>query len=168
MTSPPKWLPPFVAVFDCNTLIQAMAYDAGPAGACIALVESGRIDLHVSQRTLAELRRVARYSEIRAISPQMTDQRIDAFLEWLLFRPVLVSRVPHRFKYPRDPDDEPYINLALAAHADYLVTSDRELLDLKTGYSAPCKRFRRMAHRLHVVTPAELLEIVRRRDLEAD
>ena len=31
---------------------------------------------------------------------------------------------------PRDPDDEPYLNLALEADAQFLVTRDRDLLDL--------------------------------------
>jgi predicted nucleic acid-binding protein len=44
------------AVFDCNTLVQAIAFDDGPAASCVRLVESGRIELLVSRSTLAELR----------------------------------------------------------------------------------------------------------------
>jgi predicted nucleic acid-binding protein len=33
-------------------------------------------------------------------------------------------------RYPRDPDDEPFINLALVSEARYLVSRDKDLLDL--------------------------------------
>ena len=41
-----------------------------------------------------------------------------------------VSNVPLAFEYPRDPKDEPYINLAIATDADYLASRDKDLLDL--------------------------------------
>ena len=34
------------------------------------------------------------------------------------------------FTLARDPDDEPYLNLAIAVSADYLVTRDNDMLDL--------------------------------------
>ena len=40
-----------------------------------------------------------------------------------------IDLVPVSFRY-RDPDDEPYLNLAIAVSADYLVTRDNDLLDL--------------------------------------
>lgn len=41
-----------------------------------------------------------------------------------------VSTVPNRFSLPRDPKDEKYVNLALAANAQLLVSRDNDLLDL--------------------------------------
>jgi predicted nucleic acid-binding protein len=49
--------------------------------------------------------------------------------------------VPKEFSYRRD-EDEPYINLAVAAGADFIVSRDRDLLDLMTGYTDECKEFR--------------------------
>jgi putative PIN family toxin of toxin-antitoxin system len=37
----------------------------------------------------------------------------------------------------RDPHDEPYIQTALAGRADYLVSGDADLLDLKTVAHIP-------------------------------
>ncbi len=37
-------------------------------------------------------------------------------------------------QFPRDPNDEPILNLAIQVKADYLVERDRDLLDL--GQSA--------------------------------
>ena len=56
------------AVFDCNTFVQAIAFDDGPAAECLRLAESGRFELFVSRPTLAELRRVLAYDRIVAIS----------------------------------------------------------------------------------------------------
>ncbi|HEY2584437.1 MAG TPA: putative toxin-antitoxin system toxin component, PIN family [Tepidisphaeraceae bacterium] len=147
-------------VFDCNVLVQAVAFDNGPAARCLRLVESGQIDLLVSRPTLAELRRVLNYEEVLAISPNMTPRRIGAFLKRLTFRARLVCRTPHVMDYPRDPADEPYIDLAVAAGADYLVTRDRDLLSLMSGYSLVCKEFRRKTRPLRVIDPVAFLKIM--------
>jgi predicted nucleic acid-binding protein len=34
------------------------------------------------------------------------------------------------YRLARDPDDEPYLNLAIAAKASFLVSRDNDLLDL--------------------------------------
>ena len=62
-------------VFDCNTLIQAIAFN-GPAAQCLAEVEAGRVELFISRSVLAEVRRVLAYPDIVAISPSMTPERI--------------------------------------------------------------------------------------------
>ena len=68
----------------------------------------------------------------------------------------LVSLVPSLFSLPRDPDDEPYLNLALAADADYLVTWDKDLLDLMQDAT-----FRAQYPRLTILNPVALLQILR-------
>ena len=144
-------------VFDCNTSVQAVAYDDGPAAECLRLAESGLFELFVSRATLRELRRVLEYEEVLAISPSMTPERIGAFLERLTFRATLLRRVPHILDYPRDPKDEPYIDLASAAKADYLVSRDKDLLSLMTARSVIAKQFRQKTRPLKVVDPVDFL-----------
>jgi len=67
-------------VFDCNTLVQALAFEHGPAAECLRLFESGRIELFISNPTIAELRRVLGYEEVRSMSPSLTDDRAVAFI----------------------------------------------------------------------------------------
>lgn len=45
-------------------------------------------------------------------------------------RAIFLESVPTEFSYDRDPKDEMYVNLALAAGAAYLVSRDNDLLDL--------------------------------------
>jgi putative PIN family toxin of toxin-antitoxin system len=77
--------------------------------------------------------------EIRARFPDLNDEIVGAFFKRLHKLSVLVRLVPKEFSYARDEDDEPYINLAVAAGADFIVSRDRDLLDLMTGYTDECK-----------------------------
>jgi len=93
------------AVFDCNILVQALAFDTGAAAECLRMVEAGKAELFVSKPTLAELRKVLGYPHIREISPNMTPVRIGAFLERVRFRATLVRKnIKHLMDYPRDRD----------------------------------------------------------------
>src|SRR5262245_52595754 len=103
------------AVFDCNILLQAAAFADGPAGRCLRLVERGTIELLVSNATLRELTTVFSYEEVQEFAPHLTPRDIESFLKRLEFRATRVRRVPHVIDYPRDPDDEPYLDLAIAA-----------------------------------------------------
>lgn len=60
--------------------------------------------------------------------------------------------VPEVALLARDPKDEPYINLALAAGAAFLVSRDNDLLDLMTD-----PEFRGRFPGLQIVDPATLL-----------
>lgn len=144
-------------VFDCNTFVQAVAFDDGPAAECLRAMESGRFELFVSRETLAELRRVLTYERVLAISPRLTPQRVAAFLDRLTFRATVVRRVRHFMDYPRDPKDEPYIDLAATAGADYLVTRDKDLLSFMESHSEAAKRFRQKTRPLRVVDPVTFL-----------
>jgi predicted nucleic acid-binding protein len=68
-----------------------------------------------------------------------------------------VSDVPKVFTYPRDPDDEPQINLAVAAGAQYLVTWDNDLLDLMNEKKAAGSDFRRRFPHLLILSPVALI-----------
>ena len=148
------------AVFDCNILIQAVVFGSGPAAACLQIVERGQVELLLSKMTLAELRRVLAYREVLEITPELTLVRIASFVERLTFRATLIRRVRHMFDYPRDPDDEPYIDLAIAGRADYLVSRDKDLLSLVTGHSPICRQFRQMTRPLRVVDPPTFISII--------
>jgi predicted nucleic acid-binding protein len=68
-----------------------------------------------------------------------------------------VSDVPKVFTYPRDPDDEPQINLAVAAGVRYLVTWDNDLLDLMSEKKAAGSDFRQRFPQLLILTPVALI-----------
>ena len=130
-------------VFDCNVLLQAAAREKSVAAKCLSAAESGLIQLCVSREVLAEVEDVLSRPEIRAHFPDLSDEIVGAFLKRLQKLSVFVRLVPKQFSYPRDEDDEPYINLAVTADADFIISRDRDLLDLMTGYTDEYKEFRR-------------------------
>ena len=157
-------------VFDCNILLQAVARKTGPAAACLRLAEEGFVQLRLSEEILTELAGVLRRPTIRARYPELTDEIVDDFLKGLRSTAEITSYVPKRFSYPRDIDDESYLNLAIEAEANYVVSRDKDLLDLMTGYSDECKEFRQRFRSLAVIEPIEFLTAVRRHqaDVEPD
>jgi putative PIN family toxin of toxin-antitoxin system len=149
-------------VFDCNVLLQTMAFDQSLAAQAFGLMEAGVIEVFLSRTTLAELRRVLCYEEVLAISPHMTPMRISAFVKRLTFRATMMPRVPLTFAFKRDPDDAPYLDLAWAATADFLVTRDADLLWLMKGHTPFCKEFRQKTHPLQILDPLAFLEATQR------
>lgn len=107
----------YVVVFDTNVLLQALASKGGPAVRCLKYFDQGKIHLAVSRATLAEVAEVLRRSHLRAKYALLTDERIEELLERLRYKGIYVRKVRQHFSYPRDPDDEPYLNLAIAAAA---------------------------------------------------
>ena len=145
------------AVFDCNVLLQAAAREKSIAAKCLRSAESGRIQLFVSKEIIAEVEDVLNRPEMRAHFRDLTDEVVGAFLKRLQKLSTTVRRVPKKFSYSRDEDDEPYINLAVAASADFIVSRDKDLLNLMTGHTEECKDFRRRFRPLKVIDPVEFL-----------
>ena len=149
-------------ILDCNTLVQAVISPHGPGAACLALADAGRITLLMSRATLGEAREVLQRPEITQLKPDLTPSKIERLLEALLYRAELLPDVPMGAVYSRDPDDQPYLDLAVTGSADYLVTRDKDLIVLATAHSAEAKEFRqRHQNRLQILAPEQFLNEVR-------
>lgn len=147
-------------VFDCNTFLQAALNEESPAGNCYKLVEEGTIELFVSQEVLDEIEDVINRPQIRERFDTLTGERIESFLNSIKNLAVIVRKVPQVFSLPRDVDDEIYINLAVKCEANYIVTRDKDLIDLMTHYDIESKKFRQKFRPLKIVQPLEFLRIV--------
>ena len=69
----------------------------------------------------------------------------------------MVKEVPRTFEYSRDAKDEPYLNLAIVARANFLVSRDKDLLDLMAGHDLESKQFRQRFRFLKIIEPVGLL-----------
>ena len=67
------------------------------------------------------------------------------------------------FQFDRDPKDEPYINLAIAARVIYLVSRDNDILDLADAATPDGERLRHEAPELQILEPVAFLTEVRHR-----
>jgi uncharacterized protein len=140
------------AVFDCVILLQAAGRPTGPAAACLQAVRAGRLELVISPDILAEVRDVLTRPKTLRKFPALTPEAVDVFLADLAGHATTLAAAPKVFPLPRDPKDEPYIDLAVAAHARYLVSRDNDLLDLMSDAA-----FRKQFPELTVIDPVALL-----------
>ena len=150
------------AVFDCNVHLQAASREKSIAAECLRLVETGLVELFLSEEILAEIEDVLNRPEIRNHFRTLTDEIVEAFLLRLRKLSRIIRQVPKKFNYLRDPDDEIYINLAVEAKVDYLVSRDNDLLALMTDYTIEAKEFRQRFRPLKVVEPLEFLTEMRK------
>lgn len=148
------------AVFDCNTFLQAAINEESLAGNCYRLIEEGTVELFVSQEVLEEIEDVINRPHIRERFDSLNYERIEKFLNSIKELAVIVTDVPKVFSLPRDVDDEIYINLAVEAEADFIVTRDKDLIDLMTSYDIESKKFRQKFRPLKIIQPLEFLRIV--------
>jgi putative PIN family toxin of toxin-antitoxin system len=142
------------AVFDCMVFVQTLGNAKGPACACYELVCSGRLVLHVSLEILVEVADVLSRPKVRRKLPALTDEAVEAFLRDVHSRARMHSEVPEGYRLERDPKDERYLNLAIASEASYLVSWDRDLLDLMND-----DEFRQQFPGLTILEPPALLRL---------
>ncbi len=150
-------------VFDCMIYLQAAAKPLGPAAALLELVEESQIELCVSHPTLNELRDVLNRPILRKKFPSLTDELVTAFIKRVHECSVLVDNVPEVFAFERDPKDAKYIDLALASQSKYLVSRDKDLLDLREHGSPLGSLLEGLGTHFSIVDPVELLAILRNR-----
>ena len=153
-------------VLDCMLFLQGAARPEGLAGACFALLEMELVELCLSEDVVAEVRDVLSRLEVRRKFRSLADHLVEAFVETVRSRAFWIPAPPHRFTFNRDPKDEPYIDLAIAAQAEFLVSRDNDILDLAKPDDADGMRLRAVAPNLRIVGPSEFIREIRARYAE--
>lgn len=112
-------------VLDTNTLISALLF-SGTASRLVPLWQCRRITVLVSKEILQEYLRVLAYPKF-----QLGDHEIRALVEEELLPFAETIRVRRRLAVVRrDPEDDKFLECAVAGRAEYLVTGDRDLREL--------------------------------------
>lgn len=155
IATPPLQLPR--AVFDCNIYFQALLNNNGPAGRCVDAVMRGKLLLFCTRRILDEFKDVASRPTLRAKFAALTDERVDIVLLNIERLAVFVDQVPEVFTLERDPDDAHYINVAIAVNAHYVVSRDKDLLDLRSERTPQGSLFKARFPTIEILEPTELL-----------
>jgi hypothetical protein len=116
-------------VLDTNVIVSAVLIRGGNEGRILRAWQRGAFDLVLSPAILEEIGRVLSYDKIRA-RRWMTDEEIATLLESLAQDSILV---PGQIAVAvgRDPADAPFLAAAVEGRADYLVTGDRDLLEIR-------------------------------------
>lgn len=147
MADPKKVVP------DTGSILQAALNPNGPASRGLRLLDTGEIVVFLSHQTRAEIEDILTRPAIREKYPRLGDGRAEAMLARLDAKARVVTVLRRYVEYPRDPDDEPVLNLAIEVQADYLVARDKALLDLDKS-----RDFRLMYPFLRIVDPVTFLQ----------
>ena len=132
--APPRW------VLDTNVVLSALIRPGGVSGRLRLAWQAALFVPLVSRATTLELVRVLAYPKFRLGEDEQHDLLAD-YLPWA--EPVTLPAIMPPVPPCRDRDDAPFLQLAVMAQAEALVTGDRDLLVL--GDDAPCP----------LLTPAE-------------
>jgi putative PIN family toxin of toxin-antitoxin system len=124
-------------VLDTNVALSALVFRAGHVAALRAAWQSGRCVPLATRATAEEFVRVLAYPKFRL----SVEEQNDLLAEYLPYCKVvaLPARAP-RVPTCRDPGDVPFLQLALAGKADYLVTGDKALLGVAGRFPCPIVR----------------------------
>lgn len=121
---------PLNAVVDASVLVSAFLFPGSLPGRVVALADEGAYALHFSPILLEELKRSLRSPKLITAYGH-SEQAIAAWCAGLHETGQLLTRpLPEIGPVCRDPDDDHVIAAALAVGAGWIVTGDRDLLDL--------------------------------------
>ena len=146
------------AVLDTVVLLQALISARGPAARCVNRLRADGFTHLMSEATSDELSRIFHRPKIRAKYPHVPDSEADGLIAEIMGFSEFVIDPPRVFRVPRDPNDEPFIDLAVAGGAQFIVTWNERRLNYLMNRDTPegkefCTRFPSMK----IVNPVEFL-----------
>lgn len=105
-------------VLDSNVLVAGLLSPFGPCGQIVRMVSSAELTLCLDARILSE------YSEVLCRPKfRFEEDKVVALLDYIEYRGRTVASSPLSNSLP-DPDDEPFLEIALSGGAKYLVTGN--------------------------------------------
>ncbi len=118
-------------VLDTNVFLSGTAYPNSIPGKILAAWHSGSLNVILSHYILDELHRVLPRLHHRL---GWSDQEIRDFVDSLAFLADLVEPLETSDPRLRDAADQSILGTLLASNANYLVTGDKDLLELADQY----------------------------------
>jgi putative PIN family toxin of toxin-antitoxin system len=131
-------------VFDTSTVVAAIFWQRSTARRAWTLVARRKVWPCVTSEIEQEYRRTC----LEIQQTRFPERSPLPFLDWIHARALHCLPAPLGKQRSRDPSDDPFLACALAAPAEYVVASDRDLLSLGKPFG------------IAIVTPAELLRKV--------
>ena len=106
-------------VLDTNVLVAGLLSPFGPCGEIVRMVSSGELTLSFDARLLTE------YEEVLARPKfKLAKDKVAALFDHVVHRGFTVASSPLSHALP-DPDDEPFLEVAIAAKVVCLVTGNQ-------------------------------------------
>ncbi len=121
-------------VLDTNVVLSALVFAQGRLAAVRHAWHEELCSPLVSRATAAELVRTLAYPKFR-LAPEEQRELLADYLPYCIT--VRIPAKPPKTPACRDPADIPFLQLAVAGKAEYLVTGDRDLLLLANRFACP-------------------------------
>lgn len=138
-------------VLDTNLVLSALIFGGGVPGAVRRAWQQSRFQPLISTQTTAELLRVLNYPKFK-LSVDDQQELLADYLPWC--ETVRIPDPPPTTPLCHDRLDQPFLRLAIAGDAQFLVTGDADLLTLAAEFSPA------------ILTPACFLDHLTRYPLE--
>lgn len=124
-------------VLDTNVVMDLFHFRAPPLAPLMAAIESGAVICLANEQTLAELARVTGYKQF-CLDDAGRQRIFEAYRAQVTLIAESVDPALPLLPKCRDPDDQMFLELALAGHADMLISRDNQLLKLARARQRPC------------------------------
>lgn len=105
-------------VLDTNVLVAGLISPFGSCGDIVRMVFSGNLTLCVDARILSEYREVLQRPKFK-----FDHDKVAAILDYIERHGWAVTSAPCSLSLP-DPDDEPFVEIAVSGGADFLITGN--------------------------------------------
>jgi putative PIN family toxin of toxin-antitoxin system len=113
-------------VLDTNVLISALLFRGG-LSKIVGLWQKGKIIPVISKETFSELATVLEYPKF-----SLTQEETDSIIKYEILPYFEIVEVVKDVKgICGDPEDDKFISCAISGSADYIVSGDKDLFDLK-------------------------------------
>ena len=132
---------PLRAVLDTNVLLSALLFNQGRLSWLRPCWQQGQLTPVLAEPTARELLRVLAYPKFRLQAAER-ERLLEDLLPWCESWTAAIPSSAHRV---RDPHDQVFLDLALAAATPVLVTGDADLLALQETVPT-----------LQIITPADV------------
>ena len=111
-------------VIDTNIFISGFGWDAKPEDV-LKLLKQRRIVNYISIEIIEELKRVVSYPKLK-----FSDLLQNRILEFVFFYSEIVAPTEHISHITKDPDDNKFLECAIAARAEFIISGDSHLISI--------------------------------------
>ena len=122
-----KVRPPPRAVLDTNVVLSALIFGTGKLAPLRQAWQTARCRPLVSRATTGELARALAYPKF-CLNEAAQREMLGDYLPYC--EAIVIPAKPPKIPPCRDPFDVPFLQLAVAGKAEFLVTGDRDLLSV--------------------------------------
>ncbi len=133
-------------VLDTNIVVSRYIAPRGVVADALRLWEQRRFDVVVSPAILSEYERVLREPDLRSLH-QMSEDEIARVISGFRAFSIQVDPITRFAAVCNDPDDDKFLECAVAGNANVIVSGDRNLLALGSYQG------------IHILPPASFLRL---------